>query len=146
MGWQKESISKTCGQVHSFDVGNTWFPHVKGLFENHFLSGLYGKKEDYNKLNAKSQLDCILNYAKVHKISLLHVCTDCVKRKKKEAGTSMPQSRSSPSGHGSWGCRRHNWRSWIPQLTDSWSHSAQTLRGSVAIIKVRPRGKLTVCS
>lgn len=53
----------------------------------------------------------------------------------------MPQSRGSPSEHGSWSCRRHNWRSWIPQLTDSWSHSEQALRGSVTIIKVWPRRK-----
>lgn len=115
------------------------------LFENHFQSGNANehqmdsffmlqyvhkaKRKTINVRDAKLQLDCTLNNAKAHNLTFVCLHRLCKKRKnQKEAGTSMPQSRSSPSEHGSWSCWRHNWRSWIPQLTDSWSHSAQTLQ------------------
>lgn len=48
------------------------------------------------KEDAKSQVDCILNHAKAHTITLLYVCTGRVKKKKRASvHTSTPQSRSS---------------------------------------------------
>lgn len=81
--------------------------------------------------------------------STMHLTTvcfhQCVKRRLRHQ-YAQQNSRSAPSEQGSWNCRGHNWRSWILQLTGSWSHSAQTLWGSVTTIKVWPRRKLAVCS
>lgn len=60
--------------------------------------------------------------------SLQRVCTEKKEQALKRHKVEVWFSR--------WG---HNWRSRTPQLTDSWSLSAKTLRGSVTIIKVGPK-------
>lgn len=88
---------------------------------------------------AKTNRKDLLSHWRTVNQSMLRHTPACllrpIKKRGRETQSNLSQNWDSPIKHASWSSCRHNWRSWIPQLTDL----GAALRGLVTVIKCSQR-------